>query len=80
MAQSTDKMPDQSTSFPMLPGQVLKAERLRQNRTQEDVAEAAGIEQSTLSKVERSSRDDMKTPAFQKVAKALGVDVRTINE
>lgn len=72
MAQSTNNMPDQSAISAAVLGQKLKAERLRQKRSQEDVAEAAGLGQSRLSKIERSTAISVKTKGILKVVEALG--------
>lgn len=56
-------------------GARLKELRLKKNMSQEDVAFAAGVDQSTYSKVERLGPQVVSWAKLQSIAKALGCTI-----
>lgn len=56
----------------------LKVERIKQNKTQEDVAIAANICRTTISYIENGRVDNIQLGTLKKIAKALNSTVQEL--
>lgn len=59
-------------------GEAIKAERLRQNLTQEELGERVGVKKSQISKLE-SGKCVITLPTMSRVFKALGFTTATLD-
>ena len=59
-------------------GEVIKAERLKQNLTQEELGAKVGVKKSQISKLE-SGKCIITLPTMSKVVKALGITTATLD-
>lgn len=58
-------------------GEAIKAERLRQNLTQEELGERIGVQKAQISRMERGY--SISIPTMSRVFKALGISTATID-
>ena len=58
-------------------GEVVRARRLAQNLTQEELGKRMGVKKSQVSKLERG--DDMSLRSMRRVFRALGVESATLD-
>jgi ribosome-binding protein aMBF1 (putative translation factor) len=58
-------------------GEAIKAERLRQNLTQEELGERIGVQKAQISRMERGY--SISIPTMSRVFKALGISTATLD-
>ena len=58
-------------------GEAIKAERLRQNLTQEELGERIGVQKAQISRMERGY--SISIPTMSRVFKALGLSTATLD-
>lgn len=58
-------------------GEAIKAERLRQNLTQDELGEMIGVKKSQISRIERGY--SISIPTMSRVFKALGIATATLD-
>lgn len=58
-------------------GEAIKAERLRQNLTQDELGEMVGVKKSQISRIERGY--SISIPTMSRVFKALGIATATLD-
>ena len=58
-------------------GEAIKAERLRQNLTQEELGERIGVQKAQISRMERGY--SISIPTMSRVFKALGIATATLD-
>ena len=58
-------------------GEAIKAERLRQNLTQEELGERVGVQKAQISRMERGY--SISIPSMSRVFKALGITTATLD-
>lgn len=58
-------------------GEVIRAERLRQNLTQEELGERIGVQKAQISRMERGY--SISIPTMSRVFKALGISTATLD-
>lgn len=59
-------------------GEAIKAERMKQHLTQEELGERVGVQKSQISKLE-SGRCTITLPTMSRVFKALGISTATLD-
>jgi len=58
--------------------EIIKALRNARGWTQEQLGEAAKLDKTTISRIERGSHDDRRGSTAEKLSKAFGVDLKLL--
>lgn len=59
---------------------IIKVKRMERGLTQQELSERSGVPQPTISQIEQGNRKYPTHKNIQKIAKALGVDLKELDE
>lgn len=59
---------------------IIKAKRMERGWTQQELSEKSGVPQPTISQIEQGNRKYPTHRNIQKIAKALGVDIKELDD
>lgn len=59
---------------------IIKAKRMERGWTQQELSEKSGVPQPTISQIEQGNRKHPTHRNIQKIAKALGVDIKELDD